>query len=540
MAPGLDWSEHSQSKESDEKRASVRSSRCSGEGRTMGSRRIFAPQFKLQVLDSYRKDADCRGNQRATARKYGIHRRQIQKWLQVEASLRTAVEVTPAADPELTALNLCADAARQRDDSTGESRQATCQQNSVPCSEKNRPTRVTLFPRIKVELSEPQTEQKGVRVSLFPSVRVEVSKPQETVRVKDEEISEEDEMDEVNVSNPETEQALDFTAATLSKRRSFSLQFKLEVLNAFHSDRSCHGNQRATARKFGINRRQVQKWLGQELELRGEATYRGGLYRQRLGRWLDTEEGKRTEENDKPSDARVSCNQSQQPENVEDQCWDLSNKKRKAESVPEVPPLFKKRATDMVVLQHKEYVPYENNVVTSSVDKMYPFIQSEVQETALCLVKVEGRSKESTDERPMLNNPEVSSSVYKIKPDLIVRPVLFHPNREHSVTPPPIMLSSHPAHVGSFAPPPTFGSLHHMLNLYQGLVGECKIQRHTCPLDFKLDAVDCYHGHSDCHENQCVVASKFDVHHRQIQKWLQQETQLRQRSTNAHVLNMYR
>ncbi|XP_055597143.1 uncharacterized protein LOC129747134 [Uranotaenia lowii] len=56
----------------------------------MGSRRIFTPQFKLQVLDSYRNDNDCKGNQRATARKYGIHRRQIQKWLQVENNLRSA------------------------------------------------------------------------------------------------------------------------------------------------------------------------------------------------------------------------------------------------------------------------------------------------------------------------------------------------------------------------------------------------------------------------------------------------------------------
>ncbi|XP_052873094.1 muscle segmentation homeobox [Anopheles cruzii] len=57
----------------------------------MGSRRIFTPQFKLQVLDSYRNDGDCKGNQRATARKYGIHRRQIQKWLQVESNLRSVV-----------------------------------------------------------------------------------------------------------------------------------------------------------------------------------------------------------------------------------------------------------------------------------------------------------------------------------------------------------------------------------------------------------------------------------------------------------------
>lgn len=62
----------------------------SGAAGKMGSRRIFTPQFKLQVLDSYRNDSDCKGNQRATARKYGIHRRQIQKWLQVENNLRSA------------------------------------------------------------------------------------------------------------------------------------------------------------------------------------------------------------------------------------------------------------------------------------------------------------------------------------------------------------------------------------------------------------------------------------------------------------------
>ncbi|XP_044728689.1 uncharacterized protein LOC123292190 [Chrysoperla carnea] len=62
-----------------------------GSTKGIGSRRIFAPQFKLQVLDSYRNDADCKGNQRATARKYGIHRRQIQKWLQVETNLRNSV-----------------------------------------------------------------------------------------------------------------------------------------------------------------------------------------------------------------------------------------------------------------------------------------------------------------------------------------------------------------------------------------------------------------------------------------------------------------
>lgn len=58
----------------------------------MGSRRIFPPSFKLKVLHSYRNDMDCRGNQRATARKFGIHRRQIQKWLQCEENLKSCAE----------------------------------------------------------------------------------------------------------------------------------------------------------------------------------------------------------------------------------------------------------------------------------------------------------------------------------------------------------------------------------------------------------------------------------------------------------------
>uniref|UniRef100_A0A1L8DFM5 Putative dna n6-methyl adenine demethylase n=1 Tax=Nyssomyia neivai TaxID=330878 RepID=A0A1L8DFM5_9DIPT len=67
------------------------STKTLGGATKMGSRRIFTAQFKLQVLESYRKDHDCKGNQRATARKYGIHRRQIQKWLQCESNLRSSV-----------------------------------------------------------------------------------------------------------------------------------------------------------------------------------------------------------------------------------------------------------------------------------------------------------------------------------------------------------------------------------------------------------------------------------------------------------------
>lgn len=39
------------------------------------SRRIFTPQFKQSVLDAFTSDPECVGNQRATARKFNIHRR---------------------------------------------------------------------------------------------------------------------------------------------------------------------------------------------------------------------------------------------------------------------------------------------------------------------------------------------------------------------------------------------------------------------------------------------------------------------------------
>lgn len=85
----------------------------------------------------------------------------------------------------------------------------------------------------------------------------------------------------------------------LNRRRSFSLRFKLDVLDAFHRDVGVAGNQRATARKFGINRRQVQKWLLQETELRGEIAVRGNS-RQRLGPVQDVASG------ESPVDLRTS------------------------------------------------------------------------------------------------------------------------------------------------------------------------------------------------------------------------------------------
>jgi len=52
-------------------------------------------------------------------------------------------------------------------------------------------------------------------------------------------------------------------------RRSYSLEFKVAVLDSFYNDTETRLNQRKTAIKYGVNRRQIQKWLAQEETLRG-------------------------------------------------------------------------------------------------------------------------------------------------------------------------------------------------------------------------------------------------------------------------------
>ena len=49
----------------------------------------------------------------------------------------------------------------------------------------------------------------------------------------------------------------------------YSLEFKVAVLDSYYNDAQTKLNQRKTALKFGVNRRQIQKWLAQEETLRG-------------------------------------------------------------------------------------------------------------------------------------------------------------------------------------------------------------------------------------------------------------------------------
>lgn len=387
----------------------------------MGSRRIFAPAFKLKVLYSYRHDIDCRGNQRATARKYGIHRRQIQKWLQCEDNLRSSCaetnnnnvnnennnnnnnnslervgEAVAAAaavvvgNAQAASLNPCLARLRGDEQRQGPPPAAAYAQQQQQHQQVQEPPLSRRYHNRECESSDngsqgssveyitaadqrsrcyasttQQQQQpiKSERVAVvspdsaatagpyencasprgsrdyayssssssnangFVVVKSEVVdiqvKLEETYARYDEEYrarqqqpsryssceSNASPMPELLYSAPMSPQdgaggrtacssstsgsisscsdtELDECSKSggeLARRRSFSLKFKLDVLDAFHRDAEVAGNQRATARKFNINRRQVQKWLGQENELRGEIALHGGNTRQRLG-----------------------------------------------------------------------------------------------------------------------------------------------------------------------------------------------------------------------------------------------------------------
>lgn len=65
-------------------------------------------------------------------------------------------------------------------------------------------------------------------------------------------------------------------------------------------------------------------------------------------------------------------------------------------------------------------------------------------------------------------------------------------------------------------------------------------QRQSYSLDFKLSAIECYYQDSVCRGNQRAVASKYNIHRRQVQKWLQQEEELRQRNESVKQIHAVR
>uniref|UniRef100_A0ABD2XDI4 Brinker DNA-binding domain-containing protein n=1 Tax=Trichogramma kaykai TaxID=54128 RepID=A0ABD2XDI4_9HYME len=417
----------------------------------VGSRRIFTVAFKLQVLESYRNDIDCRGNQRATARKFGIHRRQIQKWLQSEVVLRKSLENSPTEQQSAPAatmqqtpsmlepgnksvikvepqhqqpqtpnrtplevpkshtatsgalMTLSQSSARLRGDSSGggggtdaeslllEQQQQQQPQLPQPQHQQQSPPLVSSFSALTLQssisamqnpesfyasevphtypylMSQAMFQQQQLnqfnsyavgpqeylyhqqqaplvtrhqnstldqqtytldyeRSMHYPVIKSERSSPDYPVYTVMQNVSDDERHLHLRVppedyrrtsigsseggspapSQPSTIEShnsrdsdafvdasssddSEAAATSLSgdddshpRRRSFSLHFKLGVLDHFHGHNDTAGNQRATARKFNINRRQVQKWLSQESELRGLAlTCR--TERQRLG-----------------------------------------------------------------------------------------------------------------------------------------------------------------------------------------------------------------------------------------------------------------
>ncbi|EEZ99232.2 uncharacterized protein brk [Tribolium castaneum] len=278
----------------------------------IGSRRIFAPHFKLQVLDSYRNDADCKGNQRATARKYGIHRRQIQKWLQVEGNLRSSVGKERSArlpDDEAPAPLDFTTRARTPDPAPMDlslKRPATKQSQSAPAGPPPSPLRapsplgLARRPHPDVwDLSTKQRKEEAPKPKLFkPYLDDDTPKRAElppccaalsgcyynnnVCDIKSEYSSYTlHELQPYYYSYPSAYQSPEYemapfyedpnyvqSAVPLKQRHSYSLDFKLSAIECYYQDSVCKGNQRAVATKYNIHRRQVQKWLKQADELR--------------------------------------------------------------------------------------------------------------------------------------------------------------------------------------------------------------------------------------------------------------------------------
>lgn len=363
---------------------------CKVEGKTgIGSRRIFPPHFKLQVLDSYRNDVDCKGNQRATARKYGIHRRQIQKWLQVENNLRNSVKGKTAMPPQVvkdTVTLKSNEYGRQPGDNFPPRQvEARVPQMLSPVTEIVVPLDFTTHarehsspiagspvpnfdPAAPMDLSLKRTttgdhhiaytpilhqHSPGSVLSQYPSPpyhsspdvwdlstktykrksddssvdsTVANSKPVKLFKPYLDDLHERSSSTDDNseksaevISNccgyqcnydyynnnnnsaydtytlhelqpksslshhyyypvtttylyPNSECEVyyqyDEPLQPLKQRQTYSLDFKLSAIECYHQDEFCRGNQRAVASKYNIHRRQVQKWLQQEDQLR--------------------------------------------------------------------------------------------------------------------------------------------------------------------------------------------------------------------------------------------------------------------------------
>ncbi|CAO1414476.1 unnamed protein product [Diamesa serratosioi] len=297
----------------------------------MGSRRIFTPQFKLQVLESYRIDNDCKGNQRATARKYGIHRRQIQKWLQCEDNLKSIIANNPQNIKSNAIKTLQKATAPILSSSVTRHRVGT---NNLPTHIKEEPNDISnsyLKPDSRlhpIDLSVPQMSHKRKHsldegtscsnnsdnkkpIKLFKPYLEEnfdltrssstlsspisgagsnsyytLMPPSQASPVSgydsstssiysfndtDHEVSQVYSSAHYDVRSPvssATTTPHTEIEVPLSTALLHDLKFKLHALDCYYNDASCKRNEKLVANKLNINCKIIEKWLRQENDLR--------------------------------------------------------------------------------------------------------------------------------------------------------------------------------------------------------------------------------------------------------------------------------
>lgn len=418
------------------------------QGKGVGSRRIFAPHFKLQVLDSYRNDADCKGNQRATARKYGIHRRQIQKWLQVENTLRNSV--SNANEKIITdknvllsdnrkscnGLEMALNANRQRDDEQVESASIT-----VSGIEEARVPALTTR-------SSPSAAPYPYE-SLAPPLPI------------------------------------DYTV-----RRSRVHNASPSVACASASNDSVHYHHHTS-----------------------------------LSSPIDLSFKRPTEM--PPSGAPVCLPLSPQipmsssPEPHPD-VWDLSTK-RKCQRSPS--PVQTPRFTTHCV------VP-ENNNNPKPVKLFKPYLD-DIQEPDDSPIKIEPGCPNAH------SIPSISSTDAYMCNNNICEIKSEYGNTQYTHY---TLHELQPKCMNYFYP--TYPDYELGVYCYEDISYGQNLapikQRQSYSLDFKLSAIDCYYQDSVCKGNQRAVATKYNIHRRQVQKWLKQAEELRLRNESVKQLHAVR
>lgn len=445
------------------------------QGSGVGSRRIFAPLFKLQVLDSYRNDADCKGNQRATARKYGIHRRQIQKWLQVENTLRNSVAAKNNNNNKVTLIS---------NNINQKSSSGAINTKSVAGTPLDFTTHCRSSPSVASISARPISSNTSSSPSpphcqFDPSVPIDLSKKSAVGHFNN------------NNNNSNNNSNADPTITTTPATAY------LPAATALLEDHVSPSHPLA----YTSN----------------------GLTSAAPAQQLQTTPYR----NDVASPSSLATNF-----DATNICWDLTTKnKRKLDNNnnnnsnntnndnPKKIKLFKPYLNDngtepdehenkpATIVSSTSYLPLSLPILTnpsSPVSSTTSSSTSPLQPPTIC---------SCSDSNCCYNNNNDADYTYTITE--------LHPtgsksyyynnylyNHHYNNQPTDCYYDEYQAHNGSLV----------------------KQQRQSYSLDFKLSAIDCYYQDSVCKGNQRAVANKYNVHRRQVQKWLKQAEELRLRN----------